>query len=316
MLELVRLSRSFGPHAAVKGISLTVRPGEAVALVGPNGAGKSAVLRMVAGFLAPSAGTAIVAGHDILKRPLAAKRQIGYLPQAAPLYPEMTAAGLLRFAARIRGLPAGVARRRMADLADRLGFAAALGRPVALLSPACRRRIALAQALLHDPPVLLLDAPTDGIDPNRSDDIDALLAALAADRAIVIATHRLDQVERLCNRAVIIAAGAVVADAAPAALATRSRHHNAVRLALPAEADAAAIVGELAGLPAVRAVEPARDADGGGYRVFPWHGRPIVGDIAELAHERGWPVTALRAERGRLDDVFRALTMPEAADAL
>jgi ABC-2 type transport system ATP-binding protein len=316
MLEVVQLSRNFGPRVAVQSASLSVKPGEVVGLVGPNGAGKTALLQMIAGFLAPTAGTALVCGHDIRKRPLAAKRRLGYLPQTAPAYPEMTAAGFLGFIARLRGLRRAAARTRIGELADRLSLADVLDRRIATLPEDRRRLLGIAQALLHDPPVLLLDAPSDGLDPARQHAIRALLGTLAADKATLVATHRLDEVERLCSRVIIMAKGRILADAAPGDLARRSRYYNAVRLALPGGADGAAIPAELALLPFVRAVEPAYDAEGAGCWVFPWHGRPIIAEIAEFARARDWPLAALRPERGRLDDVFQALTMPDADQPL
>ncbi len=314
MLETVRLTKSFGLRLAVGAISIGVKPGEIVGLVGPNGSGKSTLLRLVAGCLAPSSGTAIVCGHDIARRPLAAKRALGYVPQRAPSCPNATAAGFLAFVARLRGYRRADAERRIGHVSALLQLAELLDQPIAALPKEGRRRVCLAQALLHDPPVVLLDAPFDGLDANQKHEIRAVIQRLAAEKAIVLATHLLDEVERACSRVVILAGGRVVADAATAELTRRSRYCNAVRLVMPADADAATVAGALSSLPDVRAIEPVHDVEGAGCWVFPWHGRPIVTEVAEIARLRGWPVAALRAERGGLDDVFRAITLPGSMD--
>jgi ABC-2 type transport system ATP-binding protein len=316
MLEVIGLSRDFAGCAALESASFAVAPGEVVGLVGPNGAGKSVLLRLVAGALAPSRGTAHVCGHDIQKRPLAARRRLGYLPQTVPAYPEMTAAAFLGFCARLRGLDTAAATARIAGLAERLDIAASLARPIAMLPADRRRLVGLVQAVLHDPPVLLLDNPSEGLDPNRQQVVDEMLQEIVAEKAIIVATHRLDEVERLCGRVIVIAAGRIRADSPLAELARRARRHNSVRLALSPGADAAAITAELTLLPFVRAVEPANDRDGPACRVLSWHGRPIVAEIAEVARARGWPLAALSAERGRLDDIYRAMTMADAAETL
>jgi ABC-2 type transport system ATP-binding protein len=314
VLETVRLTKSFGPCLAVGAVSISVKPGEFVGLVGPNGGGKSTLLRLVAGCLAPSSGTAIVCGHDLARRPLAAKRALGYLPQRVPSCPNTTAAGFLAFAARLRGYRRAEAERRVGHVSALLRLAEVLDRPIATLPKEGRRRVALAQALLHDPPVVLLDALYDGLDANQKHEIRAVVQTLTADKAIILATDLLDEVERACSRVIVLAGGRVVADAATAELTSRSRYRNAVRLVLSSDADTAAVAALLSSLPDVRAVEPANDTEGGGCWVFPRHGRPIVAEVAEVARLQGWPVAGLRAERGRLDDVFRAITLPGRLD--
>jgi ABC-2 type transport system ATP-binding protein len=314
VLETVRLTKSFGPRIAVGAVSISVKQGEVVGLVGPNGAGKSTLMRLIAGSLAPSSGTAFVCGHDIATRPLAAKRALGYLPQRRPPCPDTTAAGFLAFVARLRGYGRAATERRIGHVSALLQLAEILDQPIAALPKEGRRRVGLAQALLHDPPVVLLDAPYDGLDANQKHAIRGVIQTLAAEKAIVLATDLLEEVERTCSRVVILAHGRIVADAATAELARRSRYRNAVRLVLPPDADTAAVAGALSSLPDVRAIEPAHDAEGAGCWVFPWYGRPIVAEVAEVARVRGWPVAALRAERGRLDDVFRAMTLPDSTD--
>jgi ABC-2 type transport system ATP-binding protein len=219
----------------------------------------------------------------------------------------MTAAEFLDFIAHIRGFRGAEARKRVTHIAELINVTRVLHQPIETLSKGYRRRVGVAQALLHDPPVLILDEPTDGLDPNQKHEMRAIIRAMSAEKAIIISTHLLDEVEAVCSRAIIIAQGRILADGTPAALAARSPFHNAVRVAMLASADPM-IAAELAHLPGVRSAEPASDADGEGWWLFPRGERAILPEISELVRTRGWPVTALRAERGRLDYLFRAIT--------
>jgi ABC-2 type transport system ATP-binding protein len=310
MLEISHFVKTFGDLVAVDDVSFTVPAGEVLGFLGPNGAGKSTTMKMISGFLAPTAGTAIVCGHDILTEPLRAKRQIGYLPEGAPAYPDMSVAEFLDFIAHIRGFRGAEARKRIAHIAELINIADVLHQPIETLSKGYRRRVGVAQALLHDPPVVILDEPTDGLDPNQKHEMRAIIQAMRPEKAIIISTHLLEEVEAVCSRAIIIARGRILADGTPAELAARSRYHNAVRLGLPADADPS-IAGEFRGLPGVASVETASDAEGEGLWLFPRDRLPILAEVAELARARGWTASGLRVERGRLDDVFRAITMPQ-----
>jgi ABC-2 type transport system ATP-binding protein len=218
MLEIESLTKRFDTVTAVAGISLTVRPGEVLGFLGPNGAGKTTTMKMVTGFLAPDGGTARICGHDIVTDTLAAQRRLGYLPEGAPAYGEMTPREFLSFIAGVRGL-SGAAAVRARDIAvERTALAAVLDRPVETLSKGFRRRVGLAQAILHDPDVLIMDEPTDGLDPNQKHAARELIRAIAPTKTIVISTHLLEEVEAICTRAVIIDRGRIVADATPAAL--------------------------------------------------------------------------------------------------
>ncbi|HLY46535.1 MAG TPA: ABC transporter ATP-binding protein [Stellaceae bacterium] len=312
MLEISHLVKKFGPLVAVDDVSLAVPAGEVLGFLGPNGAGKSTTMKMIAGFLAPSSGTAIICGYDIQARPLAAKRQIGYLPEGAPAYPDMNAAEFLGFIAHIRGYHGRAARRRVGEIAELIHIGDVLHQPIETLSKGYRRRVGVAQALLHDPPVLILDEPTDGLDPNQKHEMRGIIGAMRPGKAIIISTHLLEEVEAVCSRAVIIARGRILADGTPAELAARSRYHNAVRLDLRDGPDSS-IAGQLAGLAGVRSVEPADDGAGAALWVFPRDGQSIVAAVAELVRASGWRVSGISAERGRLDDVFRAITLPGAA---
>lgn len=228
LIEIERLTKRFGAFTAVDDVSFTVAKGEVVGFLGPNGAGKSTTMRMLAGFMTPTAGTARICGDDVVDKPVAAKRHLGFLPEGAPTYPEMTVTGFLQFCGRARGFHGG-------ELADRVAKAMALTQlegvrlqPVETLSKGFKRRVGLAAALLHDPAVLVLDEPTDGLDPNQKHDVRNLILAMAPEKAIVISTHILEEVGAVCSRAVVIARGRVVADETPAELAARGPSMDAV----------------------------------------------------------------------------------------
>jgi ABC-2 type transport system ATP-binding protein len=221
-IEIERLTKRFDTLTAVDDLAFSVARGEVLGFLGPNGAGKTTTMRMLAGFMPPSAGTARICGHDVRTDGLAARRCLGFLPEGAPTYPDMTVSGFLRFVARIRGY-------RGRELGARLEGALALThlesvrlQPIETLSKGFKRRVGLAQALLHDPPVLVLDEPTDGLDPNQKHDVRTLIRRMAPQKAIIISTHLLEEVEAVCTRAMIIAHGRVVADETPAQL--RARH--------------------------------------------------------------------------------------------
>jgi ABC-2 type transport system ATP-binding protein len=307
MVSARHLTRHFGPILAVDDVSLAVRRGEVLGFLGPNGAGKSTTMKMITGFLAPSSGTAVVCGADVTEDPLAAKRQIGYLPEGAPSYPDMTPPAFLQFVAHIRGFRGSQARERVKTAIERTALESVLAQPIDTLSKGFKRRVGLAQALLHDPPVLILDEPTDGLDPNQKHEVRKLINLLAPEKAIIISTHLLEEVDAVCSRAVVIANGKLVADGTPEELARRSRHHNAVRIEV-ARAAASEVEAALARLPGVASVEPADDDEGDALIVFARDGRSIVGEVTDLARAMRWDVAGLRVERGRLDDVFRNVT--------
>ena len=248
MLEIRHLVKSFGPLVAVDDVSFTVPQGEVLGFLGPNGAGKSTTMKMITGFLAPSSGTAIICGCDIGTQPIAAKKHIGYLPEGAPAYPDMTPSDFLDFIARIRGFSGDEAQRRIGRVVEMIKIADVLHQPIETLSKGYKRRVGVAQALLHDPDVVILDEPTDGLDPNQKYEMRKIITAMRPQKAIIISTHLLEEVEAVCSRAMIIAHGRVLADGTPAELAERSRHHNAVRVAVTGGADPN-IRAELAGLP-------------------------------------------------------------------
>lgn len=305
MIETELLTRRFGRLTAVDQLSLRAEPGQVLGLLGPNGAGKSTVMRMISGFIAPTTGTARVCGFDVRKKPLQARRALGYLPEGAPSYSEMTVREFLRFVARARGLRGDVAWDRLDDAVDRLQLGDVLRQPINTLSKGFRRRIGLAQAIIHDPPALMLDEPTDGLDPNQKHQVRSLIDAMARDRTILISTHLLEEVHALCNRVVIIAHGRLLADATPAELETRSRYHGAVSFSAPGAGVARRM---LERLPAVSAVE--MDPLDGRITVFPKAGHQVLEPVQALLREQGLELAELQLERGRLDEVFRTITMP------
>jgi ABC-2 type transport system ATP-binding protein len=308
LLEVRGLSRHFGPIAAVDDVSFAVDRGGVLGFLGPNGAGKTTTMRMIAGFLAPSAGTAIVCGADVGQDPVAVKRHLGYLPEGAPLYIDMTPAGFLEFIAAIRGLAGAERRRRIVEVVERMQLGGVLRQRIETLSKGYRRRVALAQAILHDPDVLILDEPTDGLDPNQKHEVRELIRAMAPTKAIVISTHILEEVEALCNRAIIIARGRIVADGTPEALRARSDRHNAVTLQVPAEmAQRAADV--LRPLPEVAQVDLLAPVNGAAQLlVRPANGRSITAEVGAALRASHVDVEELYSERGRLEDVFRSVT--------
>ncbi len=307
MLEIRNLHKNFGPLVAVDDVSFTVARGEVLGFLGPNGAGKSTTMKMATGFLAPDRGTAVICGHDIADAPLAAKRSFGYLPEGAPAYPDMTVADFLRFVAHIRGFRGEEATARINHIVELVHLNEVYEQRIETLSKGFRRRVGVAQALIHDPPVVILDEPTDGLDPNQKYEMRSILAAMRSEKAIIISTHLLEEVEAVCSRAIIIARGRILADGTPGELAARSRYHNAVRLEIE-PANEPRIRADLAALADIAAIETADD--GRALIVLPREHASIAADIAELAEGRDWRIGGFSVERGRLDEVFRAITAP------
>jgi len=306
MIEIAHLTKRYGAVRAVDDISFSVAPGEVLGFLGPNGAGKTTTMRMIAGFIAPTSGRASVCGHDVEREPLAAKACMGYLPEGAPSYGEMTVRGFLDFIADIRALSGDRRKARLADVIERLQLGQVLGQSIDTLSKGFRRRVGLAQALLHDPQVLILDEPTDGLDPNQKHEVRALINAMAADKIIVISTHILEEVDSVCSRAIIISKGRLVADEKPQALASRSRYHNAVTVGFANPAHLERARAALGALPQVAAVE-LREKEVR-LTALPKSGQLILPVVSDLARREQWAVNELHLESGRLDEVFRAVT--------
>jgi ABC-2 type transport system ATP-binding protein len=309
MIEIHNLSKHFGPIVAVDGVSFAVERGTVLGFLGPNGAGKSTTMKMLTGFLHPSGGRATVCGFDVVEQSQEAKRRIGYLPEGAPLYPDMTPAGLLEFVAEVRGLTGERKRARIEEVVREVNLHGVLHQRIDTLSKGYKRRVGLAQAIVHDPEVLVLDEPTDGLDPNQKHEVRSLIRSMARDKVIVLSTHILEEVEAVCSRVIIIAKGKVVIDCTPAELAARSRWHNAVTLRVPV-AGAEKVAEKVGALPDVESVERVEGTDGVvSFLVTPVQRRSIAAEIGSRARAEGWEIDELRVEHGRLDEVFRELTL-------
>jgi ABC-2 type transport system ATP-binding protein len=306
MIKTEHLTKHYGPLTAVNDVTFQVGPGEVLGFLGPNGAGKTTTMRMIAGFVTPTSGSASICGHDIETEPLAAKASLGYLPEGAPSYGEMTVRQFINFIADLRALDGERRRTRLAHVIEHLQLHEVLDQTIDTLSKGFRRRVGLAQAIVHDPPVLILDEPTDGLDPNQKHEVRELINNMARDKIIVISTHLLEEVDAVCTRAIIISRGRIVADDTPAALAARSRYHNAVSMQLEQPAQLAAAREAVAALDSVEQVEVSeRDAR---LTALPRAGATILPALSELAVRSNIKLKELHLESGRLDEVFRTIT--------
>jgi ABC-2 type transport system ATP-binding protein len=307
LLAIEGLSKRFGAIRAVDGISFTVGRGEMLGFLGPNGAGKSTTMRMIAGYLPPDRGSVSVCGFDVARQPLEVKRRLGYLPEGAPTYGEMTPSAIMSFVAAVRRFSGADKRRRTQAMVERLHLETVVHQPIETLSKGFKRRVGLALALLHEPDVLILDEPTDGLDPNQKHEVRTLLAELATDRVIIISTHILEEVEAICSRAIIIAKGRIVVDARPAELLARSAYHNAVGLRLPA-AQAVLAQATIAQLEGVARIEEHQEQESAELIAFPKPGAEILDSVRAAVRQGGIAVDEIYVDRGRLDEVFRDLT--------
>ena len=309
MLDIQRLTKRFGPFTAVDDVSFSVDRGEVLGFLGPNGAGKTTAMRMITGFLPPSFGTAVVCGFDVTKSPIEVKQRIGYVPEGAPLYEEMTPEGLLRFVAEIRGLAGKERDDAVARAAERINLHEVFQQPIGTLSKGYKRRVAVAQAILHDPEILVLDEPTDGLDPNQKHEVRQLIREMSENKVIVISTHLLEEVGAVCSRAIIISRGKVVADGTPESLESRSSFYNAVSIRVSddkADEMHAQLV-KISGVASVTMVD--RSAPIAHMMVMPRDGKAILPDISAFIRQSDFPVEEIRAEQGHLDEVFRSITL-------
>lgn len=308
LIEVQGLSKRFGNLLAVDNISLDVRRGDVLGFLGPNAAGKSTTMKMITGFLAPTAGSITVCGHDVATDAIAAKAQQGYLPEGAPAYGEMTPARFLNFIADIRGLTASVKATRIRKVVEMVHLENVLDQPIETLSKGFKRRVGLAQAVLHDPNVLILDEPTDGLDPNQKHEVRTLIKEMASNKAIVISTHILEEVGAVCNRAIIIAQGRLVFSGAPTELAARSRYHNAITITVKSDnaTDIKVKIGNIKGISDIE-MSP-REAATVRLTVIPQAGLSIAAAVQDVIRAEGWQIDELFIETGHLDEVFRNIT--------
>jgi ABC-2 type transport system ATP-binding protein len=300
------LCKNYGNLVAVNELSFEVEAGEVLGFLGPNGAGKSTTMKMLTGFLVPTSGTATINGHDIVNESLAARRCIGYLPEGAPSYGEMTVRSFLEFIARVRGFEGRKALGAAGAAIERLNLDGVPEQTIETLSKGFKRRVGLAQAIIHNPRVLILDEPTDGLDPNQKHEIRRLIRDMSSEKIIVISTHMLEEVHAVCNRAMIISDGRLLVDDTPDGLIARSRYHDAVTLVVEQPERAASVLSELS---QARKVELRE----GELTVFPAEGCKLFEVISDAIRENDWVVSELRLEAGRLDEVFRQITRGEAS---
>ncbi len=305
MLKVSQLHKRFGAIHAVRGVSFEVAQGAVLGFLGPNGAGKTTTMRMITGFLHPTSGTAEIDGHDIRTAPVAAKRRMGYLPENAPVYADMTVWNYLDFIAEVRGFSGADRARRVDATLERCFLKPVRHQSIGTLSKGYRQRVGFAQAVLHDPPVLIMDEPTDGLDPNQKQVVRAMIREMAADKVVVLSTHILEEVEAVCGRVIIICQGAVVFDDAPAVLKARSPRHGAVELTV--QAGAAELRAALEGLKNAARVESLDDR----LLVYPRAAAGLMDEVLGVIRAKSaCRVAGLKVLEGRLDDVFRELTMP------
>lgn len=304
MINVDGLIKRFGARTAVDGVSFEAEQGTVLGFLGPNGAGKTTTIRMIAGFLMPDAGRIDVAGIDVTVNPVAAQKRIGYMPETTPLYEDMPVAGFLKFLAEVRGLKGAERNRRVDEILERCSLAPVRNQTIGTLSKGYRQRTCFAQTLLHDPDILLLDEPTEGLDPNQKQVVRDMIRNMAADKVIMLSTHVLEEVEAICTRAIIVSNGKVVADGTPAELKKQSRCYNAVTLT----AEGAEIFATLQKIPAVERVESIA---AGCFTAFPKNGESIAPEILAAAQANGWKLAGIKVDAGRLDDVFRQLTVTE-----
>jgi len=314
MIKVENLSKSFGPKLAVDNISFSLERGEVLGFLGPNGAGKSTTMRMITGFIPPNSGKVTVGGYSILGNPISAKSLIGYLPENAPSYADMTVSGFLNFTAELRGLSGAEKRNAIGRVVEMCFLQPVYHQSIETLSKGFRHRTCFAQSIIHDPDVLVLDEPTDGLDPNQKHEVRTLIRRMGQKKAIIFSTHILEEVEAACTRAIIIDRGRVVANGTPAQLKAKSSISGAVMLVMRGiDADSAVNkLSALAGANRARIIE--KDDDKIVVRVFP---KPDVADgelsrgVAELVAKEKWKIEELHTEEGRLDEVFRKITLPE-----
>src|SRR5690242_7327225 len=314
MIKVHNLAKVFGAKHAVDGVSFSVERGEVLGFLGPNGAGKSTTMRMITGFIPPTAGTVTVGGFDTIQNPIEARRLIGYLPENAPAYTDMTVHGFLNFCAEIRGLRGDARKKAVSRVVEMCFLEAVVDQSVETLSKGYRHRTCFAQSIIHDPDVLVLDEPTDGLDPNQKHEVRGLIRRMGEKKAIISSTHILEEVDAVCSRAIIIDRGRIVANGTPQELRQKSDWAGAVTLRVSG-INGATLNQKLSPLPFVKRMTVLReDSTRVTARVFPRTPNingALARSIAEAA--QGWHIEELHTEEGRLDEVFRSITMPDTA---
>jgi ABC-2 type transport system ATP-binding protein len=304
-ISLKDVSKAFGAKLAVDRVGFGVKKGEVLGFLGPNGAGKTTTMRMLVGALRATDGEIRVCGFSLKEQRREAQARIGYLPEGAPLYPELSPRSFLEFVGRARGLTGAALKGRIEYVEDQLHLQEVAFQAIDTLSKGYRRRVGLAQAILHDPEALVLDEPTDGLDPVQKHDVREMIARLSRDKAIVISTHILEEVAAVCTRAAIIARGRILFDDSPAVFIGRHPHHGAVRVDLSQGASEAGIAETLAALEGVRRVERGEEDKHTEYWVYAENAAKAVSAVAGAAHAHGWALNGIAVESGSPDEVFR-----------
>ena len=314
MIEVQHLTKRYGRFTAVDDVSFRVERGEILGFLGPNGAGKTTTMRILTGYMPATEGKAIVAGFDVFDQPIEAKRRTGYLPETPPLYHDMTVTDYLTFVAKIKGVPPTERRQRIKAIMERTRIDDVGSKLCARLSKGYRQRVGLAQALIHNPDVLILDEPTAGLDPKQIIETRELIKGLAGDHTIILSTHILPEVSQTCQRIVIISKGRVVAVDTPDNLTARLRGTETLYVQIDAGgADAAAALERVAGV--TRVVEADRRESIAGYEVESEQGRDIRRELSRSVVTNGWGLLELRPMRMSLEDIFLSLTTEDAAQA-
>ncbi len=307
MIEVHQLTKRYARHEAVRGISFSVARGEIVGFLGPNGAGKTTTLRMLTGYLPPTSGTTTIAGHDIFRQSIEARRKIGYMPENVPLYEDMRVREYLKFRAQLKGLNNSDTRRRVGEVIDTCGLDNVRRKMIKTLSKGYRQRVGLADALVHDPELLILDEPTNGLDPNQIRQIRELIRHLGESHTVLISTHILSEVEMICGRVIIIDGGKIKAADTPANLIGEMR--SAGRIQVEIQADPTTVAAALTRLDRVKKVTPEPlDGEWTRYTVWVDSGTDSREHIAQLAAQYGWPLRSLFRNVATLEDVFVELT--------
>lgn len=316
MIQARNLKKTFGPKVAVDGISFTLQKGEVLGFLGPNGAGKSTTMRMITGFIPPTSGEITVGPHDIAREPIAARRLIGYLPENAPSYSDMTVLGFLGFAAEMRGLSGDAKKNAIHRVAGMCFLEPVLHQSIDTLSKGYKHRICFAQSIIHDPEILILDEPTDGLDPNQKHEVRTLIKEMGKTKAIIFSTHILEEVEAACTRAVIIDRGRIVANGTPAELKARSPESGALTIHLGGNPGAEAAK-KLRALPGVDRLATLSESPVR-LRLYPaknTQSADLARAVLQAATANSWQIEDLRVEEGRLDDVFRSITLPDTKES-
>jgi len=308
LVEARDLVKRFGSLTAVDGISFAVERAEVVGFLGPNGAGKSTAMKIISGFLEPTSGQAFIEGYDSHTQPIEARRRLGYLPEGAPAYADMSVADFLGFIAGMHGMSKRQAADRLAELVERIDLADVWNQRIDSLSKGFKRRVGIAQALVHDPDVLILDEPTDGLDPNQKHDMRELIRSIAPQKAIVISTHILEEEEAVCTRAIIIAKGRMLADATPAELLARPQDAGAVAITI-ATGDPRRAIELISVQPGISKVDVAERVNGvTRLLVHAPQSRPTAAELAGILRRSDIAVAEMFVQRVSLDDVFRQIT--------